>query len=169
MAVIEADESILVEATDKHFAWMLGESPAPASGLCLPPDGVEAPRILRLLRGMAERVRAAGSRGSWLIVANGDVVGLCGYKQPPDAGGNVEIGYGIARLRRNRGYATKAVGAMLAFARRDPCVATVVAATSEGNAASQGVLERNGFEKTGKSEDPQDGPLIWWRHELRQF
>ena len=86
---------------------------------------------------------------------------------PPDGSGKVEIGYGIAEAWRNRGYATFAVGAMLSFARGDPSVSCVIAATSAGNTASKSVLERNGFEQTGISEDPEDGPLIWWRIELR--
>jgi len=167
MAAIEAKGAVLVEASDAHFAWMLGEAPAPAQGWRLPADGVDSPQTLRLLRSMSRRTREAGCRGSWLVVTNNQVVGLCGYKQPPDGSGKVEIGYGIAEAWRNRGYATFAVGAMLAHARNDPALWSIVAATSASNVASQSVLERNGFERTGTSEDPDDGPLIWWRIELR--
>src|SRR5476649_1333458 len=166
MAAIEVEHGILVEASDTHFAWMLGEVPAPAPDLRLPPDGVDSPQVLRLLRAMADRLRTAGSRGSWLVVADNEVVGLCGYKQAPTEDGKVEIGYGIAKCRRNRGFASRAVNAMLAFAHRDPAVSSVVAATSVSNEASQSVLERNGFEQTGTSDDPEDGTLIWWRREL---
>ena len=31
------------------------------------------------------------------------------------------------------------------------------------NAASQGVLARNGFTRVGESIDPEDGPMIAWR------
>jgi len=167
MAAIEVDNGILVEASDTHFAWMLGEAPAPAPDFRLPPGGVDSPQVLRLLRAMARRLRTAGSRGSWLVVTDNEIVGLCGYKQPPTADKRVEIGYGIAECRRNRGYATRAVRAMLEFARRDPTVSNVVAATSVSNEASQSVLERNGFERTGTTDDPEDGTLIWWRCELR--
>jgi RimJ/RimL family protein N-acetyltransferase len=167
MAAIEVEDGILVEASDAHFAWMLGEAAAPAPDFRLPPGGVDSPQILRLLRAMARRLRVAGSRGSWLVVTDNEVVGLCGYKQPPNADKRVEIGYGIAECRRNRGYAGRAVHAMLEFARRDPMVSSVVAATSVSNQASQSVLERNGFARTGTSVDPDDGTLIWWRCELR--
>jgi RimJ/RimL family protein N-acetyltransferase len=169
MAAIEVELGILVEASDSHFAWMLGEAPAPTPQLRLPPDGVDAPDIVRLLRNMARRLRTVGSRNSWLVVADNEIVGLCGYKQPPAADGKVEIGYGITESRRNQGHATRAVSAMLVLARRDPSVSTVVAATSVDNIASQTVLERNGFERTGMSDDPDDGRLIWWRGHSREF
>ena len=125
------------------------------------------PGVLRLLRGMTKRLEDAGCRGSWLIVAGSEVVGLCGYKQPPSQDGKVEIGYGIAMGRRDRGHASRAVAAMLDHARRDPAISAVVAATAVANVVSQRVLERNGFAQTGTSYDPDDGELIWWQSILR--
>ena len=167
MAATEAEHGTLVEAVDAHYAWMLGEIPAPFSNLRLPPDGVDSPGVLRLLRGMTKRLEDAGCRGSWLIVAGSEVVGLCGYKQPPSQDGKVEIGYGIAMGRRDRGHASRAVAAMLDHARRDPAISAVVAATAVANVVSQRVLERNGFAQTGTSYDPDDGELIWWQSILR--
>ena len=103
MAATEAELGTLIEAVDAHYAWMLGEIPSPFPNLRLPHDGVDSPGILRLLRTMTNRLADAGCRGSWLIVAENEVVGLCGYKQPPSAEGKVEIGYGIAMGRRDRG------------------------------------------------------------------
>jgi RimJ/RimL family protein N-acetyltransferase len=169
MAVIAAEHTRLVEAVDEHFAWMLGEIPAPRSDLQLPPDGVDSPGVVRLLRDMTSRMRQAGCRGSWLIVAGCEVVGLCSYKQPPSIDGKVEIGYGIAAGRRDRGYASRAVHAMLDHARLDGKISVVVAATAATNIVSQRVLERNGFSRTGVSYDPDDGELIWWQSILRKF
>ncbi len=169
MAAIEAEHTRLVEAVDEHFAWMLGEIPAPYPGLYLPPHGVDSPGIIRLLRDMTGRMQQAGFCGSWLIVAGNEVVGLCSYKQPPSNDGQVEIGYGIAAGRRDRGYASHAVGAMLDQARRDSAISVVVAATASTNIVSQRVLERNGFCRTGVSYDPDDGELIWWQSILRKF
>lgn len=146
---------------------MLGEIPAPFPDLCLPNDGVDTPAILRLLRDMTQRLSDAGCCGSWLIVAQNEVVGLCGYKQPPSADGKVEIGYGIALGHRDRGHASRAVAAMLEHARRDPAILVVTAATAVANIVSQRVLERNGFEQTGSSYDPDDGRLLWWQARLR--
>ena len=166
MAVIEAEKIALVEAEDRHFAWMLGEIPA-FGDLQLPLAGVDAPAILRLLREMAKRLARAECQGSWLIVAGGEVVGLCGYKNPPSSDGKVEIGYGIARGRRGFGYASRAVAAMLDRARRDPSISMVIAATAVANVVSQRVLERNGFVRTGTTYDEDDGELIWWQYILR--
>lgn len=167
MAATEAELGTLIEAVDAHYAWMLGEIPSPFPELRLPQDGVDSPGILRLLRTMTNRLANAGCRGSWLIVADHEVVGLCGYKQPPSAEGKVEIGYGIAMGRRDRGYASRAVEGMLDHARRDPAILAVTAATAVANIVSQRVLERNGFEQTGTSYDPDDGTLIWWQAKLR--
>ena len=165
MAVIEAETIALVDAQDDHFAWMLGETSA-FGALRLPLAGVDAPGILRLLREMARRLSRAGCQGSWLIVADDEVVGLCGYKHPPSGDGKVEIGYGIARGRRGFGYASRAVAAMLDRARSDASISVVVAATAVANVVSQRVLERNGFVRTGTSYDEDDGELIWWQNAL---
>ena len=39
----------LAPATDAHFAWLLGETAAPA-GLGLPPGGIDEPWVYRWLR-----------------------------------------------------------------------------------------------------------------------
>jgi len=169
MAAIAAEDTRLIEAVDAHFAWMLGEIPAPFPNLRLPPGGVDSHGIIRLLRDMTARMRKEGCHGSWLIVAGDEVVGLCSYKQPRSNDGKVEIGYGIAAGKRDRGYASRAVRAMLEHARRDHTISVVVAATASANIVSQRVLERNGFSRTGVSYDPDDGELIWWQSILREF
>jgi RimJ/RimL family protein N-acetyltransferase len=166
MAVTAVESVTLVEALDGHFAWMLGEAPAPDFGLRLPPDGVDAPEILHLLRAMNARLRAAGCRGSWLIVAGDEVVGLYGYKLPPNREGRVEIGYGIAMGHRGYRYASRAVAAMIEQARSDGSISILTAATATANVVSQQVLERNSFVRTGTSYDPDDGELIWWQRRL---
>ncbi len=153
----------LVAATEADFAWMAGEAGAASlSGLALPPGGVEAPEVLGWLRGLAETLRREHDRGVWLIAADGEVVGLCSYKAPPDAEGSVEIGYGVAASRRGRGHATRAVAALLVEAAADPKVRVVTARTSVANVASGRVVERNGLVQTGRSWSEDDGALIDW-------
>jgi RimJ/RimL family protein N-acetyltransferase len=156
----------LVEITDAHFRWMLGKQEAPSPGLTLPPGGVDGTETLQIVRRMTRRLHESGSRGSWMMVCGTEVVGLCSYKQAPNANGEVEIGYGVAARCRNRGHATSAVAAMLDFARRDPAVRAVTASTAVANIASRRALERNGFAQTGTGNDPDDGDLIFWRREL---
>jgi RimJ/RimL family protein N-acetyltransferase len=103
-----------------------------------------------------------------MIVANDEVVGLCGYKHPPSIDGAVDIGYGVAASRRRRGHANSAVAAILANARRDPSIQDVFADTAVENLASQGVLEKNGFQRVGAHVDAEDGAaLIRWRADVR--
>lgn len=52
---------------------------------------------------------------------------------------------------------------MLAWAGADQRVGLVSAETSAGNVASQRVLERNGFVRTGERVDEEDGQLICWQ------
>ena len=163
MAAIAVEPTALVEVSDAHFLWLLGEAGAPTPGLTLPQgDGTET---LQIVRRMTKRLHRDGSRGSWMMVCGGEVVGLCSYKQAP-RNGNVEIGYGVAPSCRGRGHATRAVAAVLDRARADPAVNVVTASTAVANIASQRTLERNGFVRTGRSHDPDDGELILWRREI---
>lgn len=153
----------LIPATDAHLAWMLGEAGAP-DALTLPPGGVDTPPILRWVR---RTLPTLGGYGSWLMVADGEVVGLGGYKWAPSAAGEVEIGYGVAPQRRERGYAGQASRLMLEAARADSRVRALVAETAVGNLASQRVLAGAGFFKTGRGWDDEEGETIRWRLELR--
>jgi RimJ/RimL family protein N-acetyltransferase len=159
---------MLLEAEDKHFAWMLG-GPIPESGLRLPADGVDAPSVLEIIRRMAVAVRATYGAGSWMIVVDGEVVGMCSYKGAPDLDGVVEIGFGVAPRCRKRGYATRAIADLLKIALQDNAIRGVVAETTPENVASQRVLERNGFVRNGKRIDPEDGEVILWQRDLSDF
>lgn len=122
----------------------------------LPPGGVEAPEVLAILRDAL----ASGAR-TWLMVADGEVVGLCGTKSAPHAG-TVEIGYGVAASRRGRGHAAVAVAALLALLGREG-VARVSAQTDPGNPASERVLRRAGFLRAGTRMVPEGEAALWWR------
>jgi ribosomal-protein-alanine N-acetyltransferase len=86
------------------------------------------------------------------------VVGSCGFKGPP-ADGVVEIAYGVSPEQRNRGYATEAAGALVAYAFRRAEVSVVRAHTLPDASDSQRVLAKCGFERVGEVDDPEDGPV----------
>jgi RimJ/RimL family protein N-acetyltransferase len=155
----------LIQVTDGDFAWLAGEG-AGRRGLRLPPGGVDTEESLEVIRDIHAALVWAGARGTWMMVAGGEVVGLCGYRGPP-ADGEVEIGYGVAPERRCLGHATAAVAAMLALAAQDPALAVMRAVTAVDNAPSRRVLERNGFSRVGEDLDPHDGPVVRWRRSLR--
>jgi RimJ/RimL family protein N-acetyltransferase len=150
----------LIEVCDSDFDWMLGLAQE-REGLHLPPGGVDDPVILRIVRAMNKELRAAGGSGSWMIVRDGEVAGLCSYKRPP-AEGRVEIGYSTAPQRRGTGIATAAVAAVAQIANADPAIQALIAQTAIDNLASQRVLEKNGFVRTGQHIDAADGAVITW-------
>jgi RimJ/RimL family protein N-acetyltransferase len=130
-------------------------------GLRLPPGGVGDPIVLRIVREMTKKLHAAGCSGAWMIVRDGEVVGLCSYKRPP-ADGRVEIGYSTAPQRRGAGIATAAVAGIARIASADPSIQALIAETAIDNLASQRVLEKNGFIRIDRRIDAADGALAGW-------
>ena len=155
---------MLVEATDDSFAALIAGVAPP--GLRIPEGGVEASEVLQMLQGLARSVRQQITPASWMILADGEIVGLCSITKAFPTPGMIEIGYGLAQSRRGRGHAAAAVAELLAWARSVPDIAAVAADTAVDNLPSQRVLERNGFARIGGRIDPEDGPLICWRVEV---
>lgn len=156
---------MLIEAKTQDFAALLrGEAPAPYR-LC---DSPLAPsEVLAMLGELADRIRPLFSPAAWMIVEDGEIVGLISPTQPLDAADrSLRIGYGVAPTRQGRGVATRAVADLAAWARMDERVRALTAETSVDNPASQTVLARNGFSAVGERVDSEDGPLILWRLEL---
>ncbi|HEY2709790.1 MAG TPA: GNAT family N-acetyltransferase [Caulobacteraceae bacterium] len=153
---------VLIPSTDAHFAWMLDEASAP-DGLQRSPGRVDEPWVLKWLRRTLPRL---GGRGGYLMVVDGEVVGMISYKVPPNAEREVEIGYGVAADRRRRGHATRAVALLIEAARDDDRVDALVAETTLANLPSQRALEANGFRQTGRGMDDDEGEVIVWRLDL---
>ena len=155
---------MLIEATDAHFADLIaGRDP---EGLTVAEGGVETPEVIAMLRDLSAEVGESFEPNAWLIVEDGEVVGLCSLVRTPYVGDSVMIGYGVAASRRRRGIAKRAVADLLAWARDDDRVSTVTAETSIHNGPSQRVLEANGFARSGEREDEDDGPLFCWAVEV---
>ena len=118
-----------------------------------------------------ERLRASAGYDPWshgFAVVEGDsdtVVGIAGFKGPPDLDGVVEIAYGIVPGYEGRGYATEAAAALVDFAQRDDRTRIVRAHTLPERNASTHVLTKCGFELLGEVIDPEDG--LVWRWERR--
>jgi len=92
------------------------------------------------LRMVAER-RAA----TWLVVADGEIVGEAGIHRLPDEEGQVEIGFGLAQSARGRGFGSELVPALAEHLLAQPGVRRVLAAAAVDNVPSRRVLERTGF------------------------
>ncbi len=82
------------------------------------------------------------------------LIGVAGYKGPPDAEGCVEVGYGIVADHQRRGYATEATRALVERTFRVPSVSAVVAETLPDLIPSIGVLAKLGFRLTGAGSEP---------------
>ena len=67
-----------------------------------------------------------------------------------DPDGMAEIGYGMRKPYENQGFMTEAVAAMVKWAFRQSGVKSVEAETEPGNLASQRVMEKAGFQPTGR-------------------
>ena len=72
------------------------------------------------------------------------------------------MGYGLVPSARRKGLATEAVGVLLLAAVEASDIREVWAETAVDNMASQRVLEKLGFVRTGQRWDAEDGALITW-------
>jgi RimJ/RimL family protein N-acetyltransferase len=100
------------------------------------------------LRPLAEHPEHTGP-GTFLVLVDGVVVGDCGWFGPPDADGEVEIGYGLAPSVRGQGLGTETVRGLLDWVRAHGAT-RVRAEVLPGNEASLRLLHRLGFEVAGE-------------------
>ena len=109
--------------------------------------------IAELLNRVGVPAEHAAQYGHRSVVerATSQVVGGIGFFGPPHQG-TLEIGYGIVPSRRGRGYATEAVGAMVADAFSCDDVEVVRAGVDLDNPASIVVLERNGLVRLSETD-----------------
>jgi RimJ/RimL family protein N-acetyltransferase len=90
-----------------------------------------------------------------------EAIGQVGCLAPPDAEGMVEIRYATNADQRDRGVATEAGGAFVAWLLAQPSVRMVVAECRVDNAASVRVIEKLGFALVDEREDEQGRVLRW--------
>jgi RimJ/RimL family protein N-acetyltransferase len=108
-------------------------------------------------------VAKTGDSLSWLVAADGAVIGDCGLHGGPDGpvddAGRVEIGYGLAARSRGQGYGSEVVAAITEWLIAQPEVRQVRACTLTDNMPSRRVLEKAGFGYTGT----EDGEAVYER------
>ena len=92
--------------------------------------------------------------------ATGLVVGSVNLKGPPDAEGDVEIGWGISEARRRRGYAFEAVSGVIDWAVRQPGTRSLSATIADDNTASQQLAAKLGLVRSAQVR--RDKP-VWYR------
>ena len=150
---------MIVETNSDDYG-ALREGSAPRQ-FTLADTAVASPEIIEMLDRIATTVREKFSPASWLMIENGEVVGLCSITRPP-ADSVIDIGYGVAPSRQNRGIARKAIGEIVRWACSTHRVVAITADTAPDNIASQRVLHNNGFVRVGERIDAEDGQLLCW-------
>ncbi|GGE08479.1 MULTISPECIES: GNAT family N-acetyltransferase [Rhizobium] len=154
------EKTMIIELTTHDFEALL-KGIAPRHLRLVPDSAIAPPEILGMLNRLATEINAEFSPSAWMIVEDGEIVGLCSIVRVPQDG-NIHIGYGVAPSRQGLGSTTRAIAQLLEWAWNDPRVALISAETGLENIASQRVLQRNGFIRTGERIDAEDGPLICW-------
>ena len=126
------------------------------------PPQFNSPQTRAWMRRLLAEHPGEPGYGSWYIIGEGRLAGVCGYKGPPKAVGEVEIGYSVVEPDQRKGLATGAVRLLIARAFRDPRVKAVAAETLPSLIASQKVLERCGFRMIDRRPHPEHGEI--WRY-----
>jgi RimJ/RimL family protein N-acetyltransferase len=141
---LEAEEAraLLHGKSDPDRPWMAGY---PMQGTLI---AVEA--FVRAI----DNGSSPGAYGVYQLVRSSDrvVIGDIGFHGPPNQGGVVTVGYGLAPGARGQGFATEALRAVVDWALAQPEVAWVEADTTHANLPSQRVLERAGMRLVDRSD-----------------
>ena len=155
VALLPTEIEALMEG-DTERAGRLAGAQFPASW----PDGAEAreglPWHLRHLR-------ADGAHAAWRIRVmvereTGIVIGSINLKGPPDAHGDVEVGWGVNEGWRRRGYAWEATTAVMHWAMSQPGVRRFCATIPADNLPSKSLARKLGMSRTAES---RQGLPLW--------
>ena len=157
LQILAASRALLTAELHKpqYFPVLLGAA-MPADW---PPGQYDRDAMVFFLEQLTAGGRTAAGWYGWyaLLKATGDtprtLIGTGGFMGPPDAAGQVEIGYSIAADWRGRGLATELVGGLVQHAADTGLVRHLLAHTDADNPASQQVLLRNGFVPAGVADD----------------
>ncbi|SMO59653.1 GNAT family N-acetyltransferase [Solitalea koreensis] len=101
--------------------------------------------------------------GSYFIILRNErtLIGTGGFKGKPDNDNQVEIGYEINPLYRNKGFVTQAVQALIEIAFTNNAQ-SIKAHTLHLESPSSKVLKKCGFTFKGTINDTDDGPAWCW-------
>ena len=104
--------------------------------------------------GIATATDDPGRFGSYKLVprTHGLVIGTAGFYGPPDASGEVTIGYGMVETEWGQGYGTAAVAGLVEICRVHGGVTVINADTDLDNVGSQRVLEKNRFQRVRSTD-----------------
>lgn len=159
LTILPADIARLEALLSSTQAFKLVTGFTVAEAFC-PFDGALAVS-LKAMRKAPHRDRPWWTPRLLILNSAAEVIGLIGFKGPP-ANNTVEIGYSVAPVYHNRGFATEALRAISGHAMRFCEVRTICAHTLPEVSPSTRVLEKSGFQKVSEVIDPVDGPVWRW-------
>jgi [ribosomal protein S5]-alanine N-acetyltransferase len=126
-------------------------------GISWPDDDVveTLPRIINNL----SRVESPTGFESWMIIKSDtlEIIGDLGFKGFNQEEQNADIGYGIIKEERRKGYAAEAVAALIQWAFSQEMVKEITARCLTGNSNSINLLKKLNFAETNK-----DGEMVHW-------
>ncbi len=114
---------------------------------------------------LAEWARVGHGRWTVALRDTGEAIGDCGFVRwrEGEADARPELAYGFVRTAWGQGYATEAASAALEWAWAMLPFDEIVALTHPGNAASQRVLAKLGFEVAGEVVPSHGRRLAYFR------
>jgi RimJ/RimL family protein N-acetyltransferase len=140
-------------------------------GITVPDTWPEFPETVPRVHEFLKSDSSATEWGYHLFVHTNDraLIGEGGYKGKPDHEGMVEIGYAIVPEYRRRGFASEAARGLADYAFSHPEVNVVQAHTLHNGTASINVLKRLGMKFVGTAEDPDEGEVLRWMVERKDY
>jgi RimJ/RimL family protein N-acetyltransferase/uncharacterized damage-inducible protein DinB len=137
-------------AGPEHLAAALG-NPVPSSW---PPEYYDKPAMEWTLKHLEKDPANADWALFYVVGPDNRLVGVVGYKHPPDPDGMVEIGYGVVPEYQRQGIAAEAAGGLIDRAFGVPQVQRVIAETLPPLVSSIRVMEKNGLRLVGEGSEP---------------
>lgn len=154
--------------SDSQMQWSLWTERDPRSRRLISPDGHPTVEEMRAIISM--QLEESERTGLYLLnierKGQPGLLGYCGLIVGDATADEPEIAYELFRSAHGHGYATEAVGAVIAAA-RDTGRTRLWATVREWNAASFRVLEKHDFIDSGKrTRDGVRGELVWMTRNL---
>jgi RimJ/RimL family protein N-acetyltransferase len=126
----------------------------------------DLPRLREVLDNTKAHYERHGFHPPWcgyLALRDEVVMGVCGFRGPPDDHERVEIAYRIFSGYERQGLGSAMVEALVGIARDHNPQMTVLTTTELEDEASSHLLTRMGFVSAGECEDPWLGRAwSWW-------
>ncbi len=112
------------------------------------------------------KVKAPTGFESWMIIKNDslEIIGDIGFKGFNHAEQNIDLGYGIIKNERRKGYAEEAARAIINWALAHKEVNEITAKCLIGNIGSINLLRKLNFVQT-----MQDDAMVYWKLENEVF